>query len=113
MSRRAQRRICRDCRKMTLAGGCKDPTVGTIWPVRADPKPIDELGEAIAALAGRRTFDLAADGELLSREAWHIAHARYRPVLAQHRCGQPLPPARPDCPGLPPLAGAPDTEPTY
>ncbi|MFC3980191.1 hypothetical protein [Streptosporangium jomthongense] len=68
-------------------------------PVRADIGPIDEMGEAIALLQGRATYDLVGNAqkkELEHRYEWHIRNPRRYPVLAAHKCGSPLPaiPAR-------------------
>lgn len=94
-------KLCPQCRKRTLKGEAADQHDGTLWPARADPKPIDALGEAIARLAGRLTYDLDHDGKLHIRSTWHIRQTRRRPVLAEHRCGRPLPAAAPGTPGLP------------
>lgn len=68
-------------------------------PVRVDVSSVDEMGEAIALLQGRATYDLvggAQKKELEHRYEWHIRNPRRYPVLAAHQCGSPLPaiPAR-------------------
>jgi hypothetical protein len=60
-------------------------------PVHADPTPLTPIGELAALLAGRRTYDLARR-ELWHRDRWRICR-REHPVVADHRCGIPPPPA--------------------
>lgn len=82
--------LCPRCRRPTLTGLDDDTAART---AHADPAPITPLGEALAVLAGRGTYDLTAIGgkrQLWRRDQWHIAGARRYPVLAEHRCGQPL-----------------------
>lgn len=58
-----------------------------------DIQPIDEIGEAVALVQGRRTYDLVGGyqrKELEYRYEWNIKKKRRYPVLAEHRCGQPL-----------------------
>ena len=60
----------------------------------ADPTPISPLGEAVALLAGSRTYDLVCTGqrtELNHRDRHNIAGPRRWPVLASHRCGTQWP----------------------
>ena len=88
--RAAGLRTCQKCKAPILTGLDADMCALT---ARADPISIDALGETIALLAGRRTFDLVtANGrkELNGREEWHISAPRRYPVLPEHRCGQPL-----------------------
>ena len=64
--------------------------------VRVDPTPLDEIGEAIALVTNRATYDLAKGPkrkELWPREPQHIRAPRRHPVLPAHKCGQPLPAA--------------------
>lgn len=83
------------CGQPILAGLDHDPCG---LPVTADPWPVDAMGEALALLAGRRTYDLAGRMrlELNHRCASALARPRRWPVVADHRCGQPLP--RDPCP---------------
>lgn len=70
--------------------------------VTVDHPPVDNLGEAVALLTGRRTFDLVPcrgsrggviGSELVERTALSISRPTpvRRPVHAEHRCDQPLP----------------------
>ncbi|KAB2347319.1 hypothetical protein [Actinomadura rudentiformis] len=81
---------CPRCYAPILTGLDDDNAART---ARADPTPITPLGEAVALLAGRATYDLLAPygrRELWRRDQWHISGARKHPVLPEHRCGQPL-----------------------
>lgn len=83
-------RICPQCRAPVLAGLDAD---NCALAVRADPTPIGEIGEAIALLTGRRTFDLIGTGgdkKLYLREEHNIKSARKYLVFLEHRCGRPL-----------------------
>lgn len=83
-------RLCPHCRAPILAG--LDADICAL-SVRVDMTPINEMGEAIALLAGRRTYDLTGDGSgkrLYLREEEHIKNGRRSVVLPAHRCGQSL-----------------------
>jgi hypothetical protein len=89
-TRAAGIRLCPKCRAPILTGLDADMCALT---VRVDPTPLTELGEAVALLQGRMTYNLASGPsrkELDQREAHHIGAPRKSPVLAQHRCHQPL-----------------------
>lgn len=87
---------CRTCRAPTLTGLDNDRCAVV---AHADPEPLDGLGEALALLAGRKTYALhpAANGyELVLRYDKQIAGAppgtRGHDVLAEHACNSaPLP----------------------
>lgn len=88
---------CPRCGAKTLAGLDADWLALDTF---LDHAPVDELGEALAVLQGRRTFDLRPTGGrshsrcMEERSASSIrAGRRYHPVHAEHRCGQPLPAA--------------------
>jgi len=88
--RAASLRLCPSCKAPTLVGLDADTTAFT---ARADVLPIDELGETIALLSGRPTYDLVTNGgrkELARREEWNIGGDRRYPVLAAHKCGVAL-----------------------
>ncbi|MFC5744797.1 hypothetical protein [Actinomadura rugatobispora] len=88
--RTAALRTCPHCHHPILTGLDDDTAARS---VRADPTPITPLGETLALLAGRATFDLQAvygRREMWRRDQWHIQSARRWPVLPEHRCGQPL-----------------------
>lgn len=81
---------CPRCRRPILSGLDDDNAART---AHADPTPLTQIGETIALLAGRSTYDLTtASGkkQLWRRDQWSIAGKRKFPVLAEHRCGQPL-----------------------
>ena len=89
-TRAASIRLCPKCRAPILTGLDADICALT---VRADPTALTPLGEAIALLQGRATYNLA-DGpgrkELDRRDRWRITAPRKHHVFPEHRCGQPL-----------------------
>lgn len=88
--RAARLHPCPRCRRPILSGLDDDIAART---AHADPTPITPLGETLALLTGRATYDLCAPygrRELWRRDHWHIAGARKYPVLPEHKCGQPL-----------------------
>lgn len=92
LSRKWKIRTCRRCHAWVLSG--LDSHVAAL-EAHADPVQLSAEGEAQALLDDRATYD--DDGLALSRRLhWHIAHhpagGRDR-VLAQHRCGTPVPTA--------------------
>jgi hypothetical protein len=88
-SRAARLRTCPKCRRPVLVG-LDAERAG--MRVVADPTPITALGEAIALLSKRPTFDLIGAGkkELNYRDSFAISGDRRYPVIAQHRCGELL-----------------------
>lgn len=99
MSRSIRTSQCPHCRAHVLRGLDAD------WlalDTTLDPQPVDNLGEFLALATGRRTFDLrptsssGSHGRVMEeRNAWRIRNPWVIPfpVHAEHRCGQPLPPA--------------------
>jgi hypothetical protein len=100
-TRRARPTPCKTCRRTVVKGWTDEPCA--ILAV-ADPAPLSNLGEALALIQGRATYDLARRGgryELDLREADHIegsppetpnAWRRNADVLAEHHCHTaPLP----------------------
>lgn len=88
--RAAALRLCPTCQAPTLVGLDADIAAFT---ARADIVAVNELGETIALLSGRPTYDLVTNGgrkELHRREEWNITAGRRYPVLASHQCGVPL-----------------------
>jgi hypothetical protein len=88
--RAAALRLCPACQTPTLVGLDADIAA---FAARADVLPIDELGETVALLSGRPTYDLVTNGgrkELARREEWNIGGDRRYPVLAAHKCGVAL-----------------------
>lgn len=93
--RRARTMLCRRCGAPIFAGLDDDRTAFT---ARVDTNPLDVNGELVAVMTGRRTYRLSWRGryELDPRTAIEISAqpAGDVEVLAEHRCGQPLPSAR-------------------
>lgn len=91
LGRAASIGLCPRCNIPTLRG-LDDERAGL--PARADIDPVDEIGEALALIQGRATYDLVGDSrkkELEYRYEWHIRKPRKYPVLAAHKCDSPLP----------------------
>ena len=97
---------CRDCRAETLTGIDDDVCA---FLARVDSAALSAVGEMLALLGGRETFELRARGAGLAlwhRSARDIASRpagstqRYQPnfdVVAEHRCGSaalPIIPSR-------------------
>lgn len=103
---RARIRSCRDCHLPTVAG--IDDNGLTTW---CDPGELTPDGELLALLDGRHTWDLYGGSQLTYRRPSAITHRpagdRRRPVLAEHRCHQPIP-ASWCCPPRPAPAPAAD-----
>lgn len=92
-SRRARLIECRFCRAWVVAGLDADVAA---FDSSADPTPLTPTGEVLALLDGRATFDLTERrdrSELDYRDAAVITgHPADRGrVLAEHRCGLPVP----------------------
>ena len=88
LTRRARLRHCPSCRALTLAG-ISDIGLDTA----TDPRPLTRRGEALALLAGLRTFDFARDSLLIIRGASRITWlpADTVTVVTDHRCHIELP----------------------
>jgi hypothetical protein len=81
---------CQDCRELVIAAISTDAL-----ETRCDVIPLTRAGELAANLAGRRTMRLDTDRRLWTTGAYRI---RTEPmpgdrILAEHRCGQPVPAA--------------------
>lgn len=91
MSRRALEDKCRQCRGQILTGLDEDDCA---FRAAVDPTPLTALGEALALLARRRTYELR-DRRLFRRDRWQIAGRQAGTqylVLADHSCNSsPLP----------------------
>lgn len=88
--RPAKLRTCPHCQAPTLSG-LDAEKAGT--RAVCDPTPINTLGEAVALMGGRPTFDLVTNGgrkELNYRSAENIGGVRRYPVVPAHVCGKPL-----------------------
>lgn len=95
VSRRARAGICRSCGEVVLRGLDADRAAVT---VAADPEPLNPLGEFLATVTARRTYDLSWRGryELDPRDADQIAErpaALYgkSAVLVEHSCADRMP----------------------
>lgn len=89
-ARAAQLRLCPTCKAPVLRG--LDADIAAL-KVDIDPTPIDEIGEALAVLDGRGTYELLAGRaarHIHHRYEWNIRAPRRRPVYPGHRCGQGL-----------------------
>lgn len=89
-ARCANLRTCPRCQATVLAG--LDADAAAI-PVRLDPTALTEIGEAVALLQGRATYDLVtvkAGREIHERTAHHINKPRRYSIFATHKCGQSL-----------------------
>lgn len=98
VSRRLSASRCRQCHAQVVRG--LDADVAAVTVV-ADPQPVDQLGEALALMSGRGTWQLLhRDGgwSLSPRDQWRIAAGKPATVLAEHRCGSPPLPAGPPIP---------------
>ena len=88
--RSARLRRCTRCGAPILAG--LDAPRSAL-PVKADPTPLTPLGETVALLNRRSTYDLCDAGgrkELNYRDPFTIEGPRRYPVLAAHACGVSL-----------------------
>lgn len=88
--RAATIRQCPKCKAPILTGLDADKCALT---ARADPTPITPLGETIALLQTRSTYNLTTMHSrkyLDHRDQWTITMPRRWPVLPEHRCHQPL-----------------------
>lgn len=93
-TRRARPARCSRCKAWVVRG------YGADWcslAVDADPDPLDAIGEALALIAGRATFELRIVGgrpELRRRDRWmiagHPAGSDKTDILAGHDCDKPL-----------------------
>jgi len=89
-ARAAQLRVCKKCGAPVLAG--LDADIAAL-KVQIDPTPVDAVGEALAVLAGRGTYELHRSRhghQIHARYPWNITAPRKRPVYPGHRCGQNL-----------------------
>ena len=116
LTRKARLRTCMACRRSTLAGLDGRVAGLSVW---CDLTELSALGEAMALIDGRATYevwDATVRPELERRDVWRVrAHPPgsegCRPVLAEHRCGAPVPAdwAMPKVVGQPaPLEAAPE-----
>lgn len=84
--------LCRTCQQPVVRGLDDDRCA---LPTTCDPQPVDELGELLALATGRGTYDLrrsAGRYQIDRRHQWRISGRRNDiPVLAEHKCGAPLP----------------------
>ena len=98
LSRKARVLDCPHCRVPCIAGLDSHIAALDAW---CDPTALTLDGELEALLAGLRTFTLWRGSEIALRHQWIVAadHAKRRnpsptrTILAQHRCGDPVPDA--------------------
>lgn len=113
VARRVSGGHCLDCRAQVIRGLDSDPAG---LPVTCDPQPLDQLGEALALVAGRSTYGLTRTADrwqLDQRSRWRIAGGRRALVLAAHRCGAPPLPAEPPEPTFDALCTCRPEEPCF
>lgn len=87
---------CARCHAVLLVGLDSD-LCGLI--ARVDPWPVDRLSEFIAIVTGRWTYNLVRSATSSGKRCWnidrradyHISAAQKWIVVAEHRCGAPLP----------------------
>ena len=92
------RPVCRHCHAPVLTGQ-DSPTAGIT--VTLDPQPVDNLGEVLALLQGRRTFAVSTVNQSGNHRrvfdertaSWIRTGRPIAPVHPEHRCNQPLPTA--------------------
>jgi hypothetical protein len=106
-TRRTRAILCPGCRRPIMRGLMPLPTP---WPVDADPTPLSSLGEALALLAGVKTYELSwsFDHYEIRHREWSMV--TYGPadtlkesdVLGAHNCRVPTSPAWPTKPSLVP-----------
>lgn len=90
--RAATLRLCPRCKAPIIVGLDDNRAARN---VTCDPTPITELGEAYALVQGRTTYCFADDNGrkiLWHRYEWNIKAPRRWPVLATHKCRQPMTP---------------------
>lgn len=91
ISRRLAATVCRHCHVPTVCALDADVCA---FEVALDPTPLDPIGEVLALAAGRTTYDVVSaktGPQIEPRNPFRIAQSRRHQVLAEHRCGQPLP----------------------
>lgn len=90
-ARCASIRLCRRCHAPILQGLDADNAAMT---ARCDPTPLTEMGEAVALLQGRTTYDLVTvkAGRELHPRTTHFIQKKERRylIVATHICGNPL-----------------------
>jgi hypothetical protein len=83
LGRAAQLRTCPRCRQWVVVGVDHHRCALT---VTCDPVDLDPIGEAVAVLAGRNTYELWGK-EIERRDAFKISGGQHQPVIAAHQCG--------------------------
>jgi hypothetical protein len=84
---------CSHCQAQVIRG--LDADVAGL-PATCDPATVDNLGEALALLAGRWTYTVqhvAGRWQLSHRDQWRIRAGNPATVLASHQCHSPPLPA--------------------
>jgi hypothetical protein len=88
MSRAAKQARCRHCRSDIWVG--PDSHVAALTAL-VDIHPLTRTGELLAVCAGRRVYHLDINHHLWHRSAWRLPSPARGRVLAEHRCGDPIP----------------------
>lgn len=88
MSRASIQAHCQQCRADVIVG--PDADRAALIAV-TDPQPITRRGELLAACDKRHTYSQDLNGWLHHRDGWRLRSPAHGTVLAEHRCGQPLP----------------------
>ena len=113
---------CRTCRAPVLTGLDAETCA---FDARVDPTPLTALGEALALLAGLRTYDLRIVGRIPRIRRRNAAAINRRPagtpsagfraadVVAEHRCNTPTADTLTTTPNLQPPATHHVKEPPY
>lgn len=86
MTRRAHGAVCH-CGAAILAGDDNDAAG---LPAKVDPRRLTRSGELLSVIAGRKVYELDA-GRLYRRDHWSIRSKARGDVVAEHRCGHPIP----------------------
>ncbi len=87
-ARKAAAKPCPNCQVITVVGLDGDTCA---IPARADIDALSWAGELAAAIHQQRGTYLLAGGALWFRDTDHRRHPATNPVLAEHRCGYPIP----------------------
>lgn len=87
MTRKAHGAVCR-CGAAILVGDDADRAALT---ARVDPVMLSRDGELFAVCDRRHVYARDPSGALHRRDRWMLRSAAREPVLAEHRCGAPIP----------------------
>lgn len=88
MTRRALESTCPQCWAEIVTGYDGDACA---FMAAVDSQRLTHRGELLAVCDGRRTYALDIHGALHRRDRWQLRRQGREPVLAEHRCHQPIP----------------------